>query len=88
MGYSIRTTGWRYSRWVKFDKSKAGYPGGAQWNQTVGEELYVHSLNTLPCDWSYEAVNVVDDPQYASIREELSTKLIDGWRGALPPASQ
>ena len=91
MGYSVRTLGWRYTEWVEFDKTKAGYAGGAQWDKPVGVELYAHVRDPrhggtpLHCDWDYENVNLAHDPVHADTRARLSKQLRAGWRAALPP---
>ena len=85
MGYSIRVDGWRYTEWVKFDRAHAGYPGGAQWEQLVGAELYEHATGVPKgCDWSYEHTNLANQPAYADTRVALSARLRAGWRHALP----
>eukprot|EP00936_MAST-01D_sp_MAST-1D-sp1_P000913 g913.t1 len=86
MGYSIRVPGWRYTEWVSFNKSRAGYPGGAMWDKLVGAELYEHSNDpvseTAPpraCDWDYEAINLANVAAHSATRETLSRLLHEGW---------
>ena len=45
MGYSIRTEGWRYTRWMPWH---GDHTDGARvaWDQPVGEELYDHRNDT------------------------------------------
>ena len=77
--------GWRYTEWVKFDRTNAGYPGGAKWDQLVGAELYQHAVGApKDCDWSYEHVNLANQPAFADMRAALSARLRAGWRHALP----
>lgn len=81
MGYTMRVDGWRYTEWVKFDNSTTG---GPKWDQQVGVELYKHNTGTiLPCDWNYEHTNVANNPEFASIRSQLSKRLRAGWRAML-----
>lgn len=91
MGYTIRTKGYRYTEWVEFNTTHAGYPGGAQWDKPVGAELYAHphdpkgSEEPVACDWDYEFHNLAKDKVHADLRAELSKQLRAGWRNALPP---
>ena len=33
----------------------------------------------------WETVNLADDPDYASVRQEMAARLEEGWKAALPP---
>jgi iduronate 2-sulfatase len=70
MGYSMRTDRYRYSEWVAFNDTTHI----ADWDTVHGVELYDHHEDTL------EDVNLVDDPAYEEILEELSEQLRAGWR--------
>ena len=78
--------------WVSFNKSRAGYAGGAMWDKLVGAELYEHSNDPgseaappRACDWDYEATNLANVAAHAATRDTLSRQLHEGWRSALPP---
>ena len=87
MGYSMRTEGWRFTMWVPFNTSRSGYPDATDWNSSaVQSELYKHSVETKPCDWSYEHENLAGQPAYAHTEAALREGLIAGWRAALPPS--
>ncbi|ELU17425.1 hypothetical protein CAPTEDRAFT_207092 [Capitella teleta] len=74
MGYSMVTKTHRYSEWNGFDPSTIT----PNWDANYGIELY--DLQNDP----EENVNVWDDPEYAEVIIEMSLKLRDGWRAALP----
>ncbi|XP_052788622.1 iduronate 2-sulfatase-like [Mya arenaria] len=73
MGYSIRTSQFRYTEWVKFD-SATNTP---TWSRNFGTELYDHSVDPE------ENYNVYADPNYSSDVTSLSAMLQAGWRNAL-----
>ena len=71
MGYSMTTSEYRYTEWV----------GGTiepDWDDSYGVELYCHVTDPD------ENINKADMPEYAQIRQALSTALRAGWRDALP----
>ncbi len=74
MGYSMRTDSYRYTEWIGFDPQK--FEGN--WDDVHAKELY--AIEEDP----HEDFNVADDPKYASVVEDLSTKLQGGWRDSLP----
>ncbi|XP_055932553.1 iduronate 2-sulfatase-like [Argiope bruennichi] len=75
MGYSIRTTRFRYTEWVKFDKEKFK----PDWPTIISRELYDHKQDPQ------EMNNVSDQDEYANLVIELSKKIKKGWRHAMPP---
>lgn len=99
MGYSMRTTDWRYAEWPAWkchgidgdvnwcsDMSKPGavWSGSADWSELAGRELYAHTGDDGSCFDCYENENLVDQPQYKAVVEQLSKQLRAGWRGAAP----
>ena len=71
MGYSMTTSEYRYTEWV----------GGTivpHWDDSYGVELYCQVTDPD------ENINKADMPEYAQIRQALSTALRAGWRDALP----
>lgn len=87
MGYSIRTSGWRYTLWVPYDFTVSGYPSSMKWDSgSVQAELYEHADETSLCKWDFEHVNLAGDPAHATVEAQLRKKLIAGWRAAAPPA--
>ena len=78
MGYSIRTTRYRYTEWAKFD----GEPNyQTDWSKLDGIELYDHDID------SEENYNYASNVRYIDVAQELSDKLRDGWRKAIPASS-
>jgi len=78
MGYSIRTSDWRYTEWVGIT-----YLGGTNYlpdweRQEDHPELY--SMTEDP----QENVNLAGDPKYAQVVKELSRRLQAGWRAERP----
>jgi len=74
MGYSMRTRKYRYTEWVNFDP-KTFTP---DFNEVVANELYLHEQDPL------EIENVASLQMYEILVKKLKSKLIAGWRGALP----
>ena len=81
MGYSIRSSRFRYTLWVKWngDTLKPDY------SQVVGEELYDHLGDTgMSTDSDAENVNLATSTQYAAQKAQLHAALLAGWQAALP----
>lgn len=80
MGYTMRTDQYRYTEWATFRYSPYYV---ANWRADLsGVELYDHSIDPD------ENFNLADEEAYKTIREDLSTKLRTGWRGALEGTSE
>ena len=75
MGYTLRDERYRYTEWVGYDEDSYK----PDWNDPRGQELYDHQNDPD------ENNNIVDDPDMAEKRRELSEQLRKGWRDALPP---
>ena len=75
MGYSMTTSEYRYTEWVGGTYEPAVEP---DWDDSYGVELYCHV--TYPD----ENNNKADKPEYAQIRQTLSTALRAGWKDVLP----
>lgn len=73
MGYSMRTSEYRYAEWVGFNHTSFQM----DWNDVHARELYILA------DDPREDTNVADDPKYQSIVETMSENLHRGWRGCL-----
>lgn len=100
MGYSMRTSDWRYAEWPAWKcyglggdpnqcSNMSSHPGAvwsgaAQWDNLAGRELYNHTGDDGSCFDCYENENLVDQPELAAIVAELSKQLRAGWRGAAP----
>ena len=97
MGYSMRTSLWRYAEWPAWkchgmngdpnrcaDMSKPGatWAGSADWNELAGRELYSHKGDLGDCFDCFENENLAYKPEYARIVAELSKQLRAGWRAA------
>jgi len=74
MGYSIRSSRYRYTEWVDFD-NKNYTP---EWKAVKGVELYDHVVDPE------ENYNHANDRAYVYVRAKLSGALHDGWRKAIP----
>jgi len=76
MGYTVvpNEPHVRYTEWVGFSSN------APIWDQVFARELYIHDLDPQ------ENQNVVSDPQYASLVQDLSNTLHAGWRTAVPHA--
>lgn len=65
LGYSVRTTDYRYTEWVRFEPST----GICYWDDVYGQELYSHGGDGL------EDVNLVGKPQFKIVARQLSDLL-------------
>lgn len=74
MGYTLKTSKYRYTMWVPFahDTCKPN------WNVTIAEELYDHRTDRA------ENFNVADLPNMSKAKKYLRILLQNGWRSALP----
>eukprot|EP00117_Sycon_ciliatum_P027848 scpid89841/ scgid22523/ Iduronate 2-sulfatase; Alpha-L-iduronate sulfate sulfatase; Iduronate 2-sulfatase 42 kDa chain; Iduronate 2-sulfatase 14 kDa chain len=79
MGYSIRTDKWRFTEWVRFNRTLAI----ANWTDVWGTELYDHSTPTT--NFNDENVNRAYDKSTEEVIAQLKDMLVAGWRDALPP---
>ncbi|XP_017773219.1 PREDICTED: iduronate 2-sulfatase [Nicrophorus vespilloides] len=73
MGYSIRTSLFRYTEWVEFDNSLF-LPN---WSKVYAIELYCHQFDKA------ENINLSNRPQMKHIMRRLRKQLIRGWRDAV-----
>lgn len=73
MGYSVRTSRFRYTAWMRFDNVTYR----PDWNHIVAEELYDHKIDPS------EDHNVVGKMSYAHRRQDLYSILHGGWRSAV-----
>ena len=73
MGYTMRTSKFRYTEWVRFIGAPQYKP---LWRALHGVELYDHVTDPG------ENYNAADDPKYSEVRKELSEALHAGWRAA------
>jgi hypothetical protein len=75
MGYSVRTAGWRYTCWFKFDNVTI-VPITTP-DAIIGRELYDHRADeVLAVPGTGETVNVVDDAAHEAVVEELHAAVL------------
>ena len=76
MGYSIRTSEWRYTCWFRFDHV-AIVPITTK-DGIIGQELYDHRMDhILQVPGSGETLNVVDNTTHASVVLELHAAVLE-----------
>jgi len=80
MGYSVRTSRWRYTEWFKFNTTTLK----ADFNRTIATELYDHAGDTGGNFDEYDQVNVASDPANAKVVKEHAQIVRDGWQKQLP----
>lgn len=73
MGYSMRTSYYRYAEWVGFNHTTFQM----DWDDLHANELYILG------DDPHEDNNVAGDARYSDIVQEMSKKLHQGWRGCI-----
>ena len=74
MGYSMRTSEFRYTAWVHFNRSIMA----ASWDKPLfAEELYDHRGETLKDYTHQELENIAQNPSYYSTLVSLRSKLLD-----------
>jgi hypothetical protein len=71
MGYSIRTSRYRYSIWLK-DNTRSTDPYNPE--KLVGIELYDYQVDPL------ETINVAKEKKYASIAAQMHKKMMDFFK--------
>ncbi|XP_036336327.1 iduronate 2-sulfatase [Rhagoletis pomonella] len=69
MGYSMRTTIFRYTLWVRFHAQNFS----RDWNDVFGEELYDHRLDMG------EGINLANIPEFDEARMRLKQQLITAF---------
>ncbi|EFA00827.1 iduronate 2-sulfatase [Tribolium castaneum] len=72
MGYSIRTTRYRYTEWIKFNHTTFM----PDWSKVYGKELYDHLIDPL------ENMNLVTRSELSYVIDSMHKQLILGWRFA------
>ena len=78
MGYTMRTDDYRFTQWVKFDRTTAT----PMWSEVWGTELYDHSQSST--FFNDENINLANNPDMKDKVDELSKMLQAGWRDAQP----
>ncbi len=81
MGYSLRTSRYRYTEWVQFDATETAVEE-PDWSTVKAEELYDYHLDPT------ESANWVNDSNYRSVKEDLKAQLHGGWRKTLDVVGQ
>ena len=74
MGFTIRTSAWRFTQWVRWDGDRLQ----PDWAKVNASELYSYECNTVSCDNDFDAhdnVNVVADPNHSSTIASLQSRL-------------
>ncbi len=75
MGYSMRTTQYRYTLWIPFDKTVV-QPNWTLASTIIQEELYDHR-NEKPEDFTHREVdNISNDPKFIALKDGFREKLI------------
>lgn len=86
MGYSLRTTSWRYTGWFKWLNVTVATkgPGPDLASGPVGEELYDHRNDTSHYNVDdYEYVNLAGHPDHKVTKDALLaqlTKEVASWQ--------
>lgn len=81
MGYSVRTTEWRFTEWRMWD----GVTLQARWDLPANAtELYDHRTPSADI-FSTETVNLAADPKYEPIRKMLQAQLREAFDAPAPP---
>jgi arylsulfatase A-like enzyme len=75
MGYSIRTTNFRFTEWFDFNTTALR----PDFSNTVAMELYDHTNDEGNDFNSYDQVNLADHPDYATIVKEHRDIIREGW---------
>ena len=80
MGYSVRTTDWRYTEWRQWNGVKLI----AEWSIAPNAtELYAHGADatnsTGPAQWKSELVNVVGDPANAAVLRKMQAHVREAF---------
>ena len=80
MGYSMRTSDFRYTAWVPFNRSIMA----ASWDQPLfDEELYDHRGETLRDFTHQELVNVAHKPAFSKVVKRHREKLLNYLRSSI-----
>jgi len=79
MGYTIRVDQYRFTEWVRFNRTTAM----PHWDDVWGTELYNHTEPTT--FFNDENANLANDPDMQPVVKELRQLLHAEWRAALPP---
>ena len=80
MGYSMRTSDFRYTAWVPFNRSIMA----ASWDQPLfDEELYDHRGETLKDFTHQELVNVAHKPAFSKVVKRHRDKLLNYLRSSI-----
>lgn len=74
MGYTLKTTKYRYTAWIPFAHETCK----PNWDIIVAEELYDHETDRA------EDFNIAALPKMLSTKKYLRLLLKSGWRSALP----
>jgi len=88
MGYSIRTTEWRYTEWVRWNKKPPYF--GPLWDQVFAVELWDHRTDTgvgASAKDDFENENLANMPIYAQVRAKLAKRLrveVQKWQPTSP----
>lgn len=74
MGYSLKTSDYRYTAWIPFAHTTCK----PDWDIIIAEELYDHKTDRA------ENFNIAASSKILKTKEYLRTLLKDGWRNVLP----
>lgn len=76
MGYSLNTNKYHYIEWYSWDHETG----------TRGDRKAIELYDRI--NDPFEKINIAENIELAAIKQELSKKLSDGWRKALPDPQQ
>jgi len=80
MGYSARSTAYRYTIWLHWDRVKRVPVWNRRSEIIFAEELYDHRTEELGGFTNFEHVNLVGDPQFQTTLEEQREELLEWIR--------
>ena len=83
MGYSVRSSDWRYTEWFKFNYTSAR----AEMDSSLFVELYDHRSDAGDDFDAYDQNNVAADPAFAHVVKEHAQMVRDGWTKLRPFSS-
>ena len=81
MGYTIRVDNYRFTEWVRFNRTTAK----PNWSEVWGTELYDHTEKST--FFNDENENLAYKPEMKTTIDELRQLLHAGWRATVPPSA-
>ncbi|XP_065191297.1 iduronate 2-sulfatase-like [Sycon ciliatum] len=75
MGYSVRTTQYRYTEWLKWNGTRLH----GEWSDVVGVELYDHAGDTGTDFNAFENENLAAEPSMQAVVKEMHVLLVKNY---------